>query len=292
MLIPTIKFYLAQDRDTSGLEAELRARLSDYLDSPDLLTLPQPFLSRVIVFSEEDDCDFDRLFEFCLRVLARVGPSASVLFRGLDLSRCSSPQLEGLRSARSFIWGFVGDSICSTLVDLQTTSLKLARLAEDQHADFERLQAQHRELMDADARQHSVHAGFQTDHRNLMEAYTRQQAVNEILQAQNRDMMEKCDRQQTIIEGLQGQYREVMDAHARQQAANERLQAEHRDLMSRCERQQAANESLHAVHRDLIDRSQHQQAAHASLQAGHRDLMSAERRQQLVNENCKQNIAT
>jgi hypothetical protein len=154
MLLPTINFYLEHDGDTSELERQLKASLPAFLNSPELLALPVPFLNRVIDFSE--DCDFDGLFQFGLRVLDRAGPSASILFQNLDLARCSSPQLDALRGHRSFVWGFVGDSICSTLIGLQTTCLRLASVVETQNAAFEGLQAQHRDLMQRYARQQEM----------------------------------------------------------------------------------------------------------------------------------------
>jgi hypothetical protein len=85
--------------------------------------------------------------------------------------------------------GFVDDSICSTLVGLETTGLRLGDLIESQNAVFERLEAQHRGLMAAHAEQLAINERLQTEHRDFMAAYARQQEVNKRLEAEHRDLI-------------------------------------------------------------------------------------------------------
>jgi hypothetical protein len=151
LLIPSIQQFLKQGRPTTDLERQLKAHLLDFLDDPELPTLPLNVLARVITFSgriptENNRNEFDRLFKFCLQLLDDQASSASMLFVGLDLTHCSASQIHDLHSRNSFLWAFLADSFPSTLITLISTIDKYKQMFETEHSEFEKFRFEHQEM--------------------------------------------------------------------------------------------------------------------------------------------------
>jgi hypothetical protein len=147
MIIPAIHRRFEAGLETMDLEMQLRNQLTEFLTDPELATLPLPCLARVVASNEK--VDFNQIFDYCLGLLDKRGPSASVLFRGLNLALCSAPQICALKDHPHFLWAFVADSLSSTLVSLLNTSVKYRKFFEDEHAEVERLRAERLEFMEA-----------------------------------------------------------------------------------------------------------------------------------------------
>jgi hypothetical protein len=71
-----------------------------------LLGLALPIIGSLLNFGESSD-DFDAVFCFLIDCVAEKGPSASVLFASLDVSRLSIQQLAELRDSANLVQGFV-----------------------------------------------------------------------------------------------------------------------------------------------------------------------------------------
>jgi hypothetical protein len=162
LLIPSICYRIDRGDDTAEQETGLARDILGFIDDDSLLSLPLSLLKRVVVFPDHSQFEadetvaraaFDRIFEFCVRLLDRKGSSASVLFAGMDLQLVSAGQLAVLHRRGDFIWAFVGESAGATVMTAVSVS------GEDQR----RFQAVQSELV-----------GLRADHAALMETCDRQ----------------------------------------------------------------------------------------------------------------------
>jgi hypothetical protein len=56
-------------------------------------------------------CHENQFFVFLLNTLKRIGPSASVLFKGIQLAKLNATQLLVLLDDPAFIWAYVAQDI-------------------------------------------------------------------------------------------------------------------------------------------------------------------------------------
>jgi hypothetical protein len=137
LLIPRIQRALESSEDTLLLEEMLRANLVKFVNNPNILSLPLNLLSRVI--PRPIDCgdeQFPQLFEFLLRLFDNFGPCASILFRGLDLSRLNSAQILEFRNRPNFLWGFFGDTASETLLSSLSFTISQREAFASQHSQL------------------------------------------------------------------------------------------------------------------------------------------------------------
>jgi hypothetical protein len=86
----------------------LEDRFTEWIGDPRLLDLPERTLSQIVRFPEPSDREnFDRVFDFCLQVLDRVGAGASSLFHGVDPAALSRAQMQQLHGRPAFAWQYL-----------------------------------------------------------------------------------------------------------------------------------------------------------------------------------------
>jgi hypothetical protein len=117
-LISVVLSLLEKQISTSFLEPRLQDQLDSLIGIPAFSEIPLSVLDRVIDFGVVSDrSSFRRLLEFCLAVVDRCGVEASILFRTLDPSRLTGPDISLIGSSRRFIYDWMPNSAILTLID-------------------------------------------------------------------------------------------------------------------------------------------------------------------------------
>jgi hypothetical protein len=115
---------------------------------------------------------FDGFFKICLKFLDRLGPSASVLFSGMDLRIVRAEQIGELKLRPDFLWIFVGDSLGTTLLRSLGLIAEQERLIESARAELEGLRAEQALVLETfrretNARLSALEAGQRTTNNQL-----------------------------------------------------------------------------------------------------------------------------
>jgi hypothetical protein len=118
--------------DTTDLEGLVRRNFDALAHDDRLPGLPIPVLTRVVNY----DVDFDDLFGFLTRCLERAGPAASVLFRGVDMGRLTFDQVQHLRRAGAFVWGFTNQSVADVIAGLANEVVRQRLLGDANVAEL------------------------------------------------------------------------------------------------------------------------------------------------------------
>jgi hypothetical protein len=99
LLIPHIQFLLDHDEQPTESEELLKTDFPKYATDTRLLDLPVDCLARVIRFpSSTETADFDKVFNFLLRLYEKYDTEPKISLEGLDLSNLTKEQIEALRS--------------------------------------------------------------------------------------------------------------------------------------------------------------------------------------------------
>jgi hypothetical protein len=131
-LIPLLIRLTAQNQESADAEAELREIFLEVIDDDRLLDLPVAVLDRVMVIPPaEDRANFGKVFRFCIRVLNRVGSLGSVLFRKLDTRGLSREDWVLLKSQKDFLWSFLNDSVCDSVLSALSSNEETRRQTRD-----------------------------------------------------------------------------------------------------------------------------------------------------------------
>jgi hypothetical protein len=158
MLLPVILRQVESEQDTSQREAELSETFPDYVHDDRLLDLPVELLSRVVRFPPESErIQFRQVLDFCLKVVDKRGPNASVLLLHLDPRALTTDDMEMIHQHRDFRWQFLGESIHETMNVLVNCIVQGRQLIAEEHARLSELQAQYQDLVgSADSKLHAL----------------------------------------------------------------------------------------------------------------------------------------
>jgi hypothetical protein len=105
LLVPTLLFELRCNLDSTATESKIREQFATLLKDTSLRDLPFSLLSRVIDTGVQNVHSF---FDFLMTCFGRFGPSASVLFRGLDIGLLSMEEINRMESDGSWIGHSLG----------------------------------------------------------------------------------------------------------------------------------------------------------------------------------------
>jgi hypothetical protein len=145
LLIPAVDFIRSSSDDSVLIEDAIRDNLHTLL--PDqafvLRTLPLNSLNRIILFpTDAKTTTFTQIYEFVVEVYREQGPSASLLFHGLDLRQLSGVQLRTLTSLPGFATSFIADSLWDTTKTLLDDNTELRLRLTVIEKDLELLQSE------------------------------------------------------------------------------------------------------------------------------------------------------
>jgi hypothetical protein len=119
LLIPAVNFLNSDRYHADAVAVSIRENLSDLVTDECLRGLPINWLHKILHFPEEyESGPFQRIFDFAVKVYEEQGPTASLLFEGLDLRRLNWIQLRALTSFPNFVWSFVASSLHNTTLAL------------------------------------------------------------------------------------------------------------------------------------------------------------------------------
>jgi hypothetical protein len=149
VLIGRLQEGLCAGEDVSEIETDLQANFFEVIDDARLLEVPLSVLMRVVPLGVSGEADKrERLFGFCLRVFDRIGPASSVLFAGLDAATLTSGNLVALKDRPGFLWNFLGEALCDSLLQCLSSNAESRRQLDESHALCESLREDCCRLLD------------------------------------------------------------------------------------------------------------------------------------------------
>jgi hypothetical protein len=131
-ILTSLRYAIEKGFSTDQYEARARRRFCELVDKDELLDLPISVLTRIVDVRLQET-NFEKLFGFLKKCLDRFGSIGSVVFEGVDLRHFSISQLQELNNHRSFIWPYLGESVCETLSVSISEMEKHRRRFEEEH---------------------------------------------------------------------------------------------------------------------------------------------------------------
>jgi hypothetical protein len=177
--------------DTASIESQLRDNFFDYADNPKLAKFPLSFLARVVQSSDTHSSDpskFGRTFDLLIHAYRHHGPSASILFHGLDLNLLTAPQLTSLQSLKGLNWLWFGNFLADTLTNTMNSRIDHEYRISQLECSISALSANAAQFPHVDSSPIDFDIStIQSDHRNLLQQYNELRTeIRELKEAMSR----------------------------------------------------------------------------------------------------------